>query len=686
MPINFPSSPSSGQLYTYDNKTWEYNGIYWEVYSALTSYVGGTGTTQTIPKWSNINTLVDSQITDDGNKVYVPVFSATTYENLPTDVFVYAGVYANGQITFTNTTGGTFSVTNIPIGGAGGQPYYLNLSVSQTPYQEFAASATTGSQQTTGVTIASGVTSTIANFLTPSGFPNISLIPAGYWSFYLHSYKANGSTTFDIFVEVYSRTTGGTETLLLSTDPTEVTSIGSASMEISDGYYSGSSLNLSDRILVKVRATNTGTASSTITFLTEGTVHYSYGVTPFTSAGAVTSVGLVVGTTGTDVNVSNSPITSSGNITLNIPDASATARGLVTTGTQTYAGVKTFSSAPNLSSLSSSQILALDGSSNIQSLTTATYPSLTELTYVKGVTSTIQTQLDNKFSTSGGTVSGNLTVTGTTSSDTVSATTYQNLPVSAVTNGTGISALTSNGTVTVTNTQVQGITGKTDGIGITSSISNNVITITNTDLGSSQNIFKNIQITGTTQFSAQSNSSDLNFSGVNISIFSASSNTLVFSAGTGGGGGTTVTGGTYSAGTLTLGNSTGGTVSVTGFPSTTSFGVTVDGSGGVITTGQKGYIRIPYAFTITSWTLIGSPSGSITFDIWRTNGAIPTVSNTIIGVGGTKPSLSTATYATSSTLTNWTITGATGDVIGWNVDSCTTTTTATLQLFVTRTQ
>lgn len=199
--------------------------------------------------------------------------------------------------------------------------------------------------------------------------------------------------------------------------------------------------------------------------------------------------------------------------------------------------------------------------------------------------------------------------------------------------------------------------------------------------------FSAVSINNVAQFTSSSNKT-INFSGINLTIISAATNTLVFSAGTGGGGGggTTVTGGTYSAGTLTLDNSTGGTVSVTGFPATTSFGVTVDGSGGVITTGQKGYIRIPYGFTITSWTLIGSPSGSITFDIWRTNGAIPTVANTIIGGGGVKPSLSTATYATSSTLTNWTITGVTGDVIGWNVDSCTTTTTATLQLFVTRTQ
>jgi hypothetical protein len=43
----------------------------------------------------------------------------------------------------------------------------------------------------------------------------------------------------------------------------------------------------------------------------------------------VTSVGLTLGTTGTDVNVTGSPITTSGNITINIPTASATNRGLL---------------------------------------------------------------------------------------------------------------------------------------------------------------------------------------------------------------------------------------------------------------------------------------------------------------------------------------------------------------------
>ena len=162
MAINFPNSPNLNELYSYDNKTWEWNGIYWEVYSGLTSYItsaytvgngysvisGVTNGNIALKSFSGVNIT----IIDDGNKLtfsgsqqqnvsgfYLPLsggtvsgetrftggltantISATTYFNLPTDIRVTGGTYNTGTsiLTFTNNTGGTFSVTGITTSSA----------------------------------------------------------------------------------------------------------------------------------------------------------------------------------------------------------------------------------------------------------------------------------------------------------------------------------------------------------------------------------------------------------------------------------------------------------------------------------------------------------------------------------------------------------------------------------------
>jgi hypothetical protein len=68
--------------------------------------------------------------------------------------------------------------------------------------------------------------------------------------------------------------------------------------------------------------------------------------------------------------------------------------GLAPLASPTFTGTVT-SPAIILSSETASTIASFDASKNVKSLSTATYPSLTELSYVKGVTSAIQTQFDN---------------------------------------------------------------------------------------------------------------------------------------------------------------------------------------------------------------------------------------------------------------------------------------------------
>lgn len=74
----------------------------------------------------------------------------------------------------------------------------------------------------------------------------------------------------------------------------------------------------------------------------------------------------------------------------------------------------TFATSINGSYLTASEILITDASKNIVSAPVATYPSLTELSYVKGVTSAIQTQLGARLPLAGGTMTGKIIKAGTT--------------------------------------------------------------------------------------------------------------------------------------------------------------------------------------------------------------------------------------------------------------------------------
>lgn len=105
----------------------------------------------------------------------------------------------------------------------------------------------------------------------------------------------------------------------------------------------------------------------------------------------------------------------------------------------------------------------------------------------------------------------------------------------------------------------------------------------------------------------------------------------------------------------------------------------IDGGGVVLTTGLKILLpQIPISGTIISWRLVADVSGSVVLDIWKTNAAVPTNSNSI--TASAKPTLSSQQIATSSTLTGWTTSIAVNDVFGFEVESATTVTRVVLVL------
>jgi hypothetical protein len=110
-------------------------------------------------------------------------------------------------------------------------------------------------------------------------------------------------------------------------------------------------------------------------------------------------------------------------------------------------------------------------------------------------------------------------------------------------------------------------------------------------------------------------------------------------------------------------------------------GITIDGGGSAITTGVKGFIQVPYACTITSWRIFADVAGAIVIDVWRdTYANFPPTNAGAMPGGGKEPTIAATNQKAEDTdVTDWTSDDiVAGDVLGFNVDSCTTITRATL--------
>jgi len=454
--------------------------------------------------------------------------SATTYYNLPKDIFVTGGTYTAGNAIFTNNSGGTFTVTGFAIGGGGGQIFYLNLSQSQNGNRLLSTTASTASEQSTGVTIGNGVTSTIASFQSQP--LNTTLLPGGIWSFYLHSYKENSNASFDIFVELYKRTSGGTQTLLFTTDPAPVTTNSpNPSMQLSDGYFSGTPLSVSDSIVAVVRATNTSNQSHIITLVTEGSSHYSYVVSTIPTQQGLTCDTLsgcsIIQTIQTDV--SNKLDKSGGTITGNL---------IINSGlTATTISATTYQNLPTdirvTGGTYSSGALTFTNNTGGTFNVTGLYTGGTDV-YVTGGT------YSNGTATFTNNTGGTFNVTGFKTNDVfVTGATY------------------SNNTFTYTNN-----TGETFSV-----LFNTMTGLTATTISATtyQNLPTDIRVTGGTY-----SSGSLTFTNNTGGTFNVTGLTDVF-----------VTGGTYSGSTIIFTNNTGGTFNVTGITTSSSFtGGTVSGA------------------------------------------------------------------------------------------------------------
>ena len=219
------------------------------------------------------------------------------------------------------------------------------------------------------------------------------------------------------------------------------------------------------------------------------------------NTGTVTSVGGTTGTAGADFNISNSPITTSGNLVFNLPVASATNTGKLSStdwntfnnkgdGTVTSVAITETGTALTITG----SPITSSGSIDIAGAGTSSQVILGDLTLGNYTTGTV-TSISTTGPITGGTITSSGTISinqATTSTDGyLSSTdwnTFNNKGNGTVTSvaaaaGTGISIsgspITTSGTITITNTAPDQTVTLTNGTGITTSGTYPDFTITN---------------------------------------------------------------------------------------------------------------------------------------------------------------------------------------------------------------
>ncbi|OBQ43986.1 MAG: hypothetical protein AN484_09585 [Aphanizomenon flos-aquae WA102] len=266
-----------------------------------------------------------------------------------------ASQYVRGDGTLANfpTSGG---------GGGGSVSYYLNGSVNQgningSVYYQMSKTPVIGA----GTDFSISNNDLIAQFITDANDPSLLEIPAGNWNFEMFFSASSNGGTPSFYVQLFKYNTIGGFTLISSSsaNPEGITNGTAIDLYTTALAVPSTALSLTDRLMIRVFVNNSG---RTITLHTEDS-HLCQVITTF-STGITALNGLTkqvqffaVGTSGSDFNIVSSGATH----TFNIPNADGSARGLVTTGAQSFGGNKSFGGTLTASNLNVSGVLTVFG-------------------------------------------------------------------------------------------------------------------------------------------------------------------------------------------------------------------------------------------------------------------------------------------------------------------------------------
>jgi hypothetical protein len=256
----------------------------------------------------------------------------------------------------TNWVNGAQTTVN---GGSGVDEFYVDTASDIGGYSVLNKTPDAGAEVDEQVTCNNN-TVLIDSYASPAGGLGGTQIDAGVWTFDTWAYASLLTLESHIKFDVYRRTATSTEVLLftVNTPTINTASLATVALYSVNSVQQAFPINATDRLVVKVSGVTSNITNTVVHFIHGGTTHYSHFNIPLVVRHNDLA-GLQGGTSSEYYHLTSAEYTA-------------------------------------LSGLSNSQLVGTDVSGNLMSLDTATYPSLTELSYVKGVTSGIQSQINAK--------------------------------------------------------------------------------------------------------------------------------------------------------------------------------------------------------------------------------------------------------------------------------------------------
>ena len=252
MPINFPNGPATNDIYSYDNKSWKWDGSYWTSLGTIvfaggpTGPIGNTGATgfQGIQG----NTGATGPTGSQGSQGVTG----------PTGSQGIQGVTGpTGSQGIQGITGAT-GEQGIQ-GGNAGRIYYLWAGVTADGFTGYkTASVSPSPNAETIITTAVSGTSDIfiASFITDVGEPGVSSLPTGIAERLIHVYQdGNENCIAKLNFQLWKRGLTGAETLLRNGYSDNFSNQTKTELRWTVAYATAFSFLTTDRLVFKVYAT-----------------------------------------------------------------------------------------------------------------------------------------------------------------------------------------------------------------------------------------------------------------------------------------------------------------------------------------------------------------------------------------------------------------------------------------------